>query len=82
MHAHGFCGDTQAARAGLGRVAAQQQMAHLQFAGGQQALATRIAWDYAGKSLLGVGLALVIGEWLIRASSRQQAQQTLALQGR
>ena len=29
-----------------------------------------------------VGLALAIGEWLIRASSRQQAQQALALQGR
>lgn len=39
-------------------------------------------WDYSGKILLGVGLALAIGEWLIRASSRQQAQQALALQGR
>ncbi|MGZ2923172.1 hypothetical protein [Pseudomonas aeruginosa] len=39
-------------------------------------------WDYSGKILLGVGLALAIGEWLIRASSRQQAQQALALQWR
>ena len=26
-------------------------------------------WDYSGKILLGVGLALAIGEWLIRAAA-------------
>lgn len=39
-------------------------------------------WSHAGKILVGVGLALAIGEWLIRAQGARQAQRGLALEGR
>jgi hypothetical protein len=39
-------------------------------------------WNYAGKILAGVGLALAIGEWLIRGQAAQQVAALALAEGR